>query len=1119
MALLLAMVQLGLAQSTTLFEKDVLLVADGTRLSFPLPDSLIVAGSDSVWLDGQPLQRAFDYQLDYGPGVLYLRTLPKQGAEIRLVYRRFPYELPRTYQRRPLIRLPADSAAPPPLQHPPPTPESFGAELQKSGSIVRGITIGSNRGLKVDSGLRMQVSGKVSENLEVVASLTDQNTPIQPEGNTQTLQEIDKVFVELKGRDVHVTMGDYYLELAGPEFAHYARKLQGAMATVRRGPVSATASGAVSRGQFRTQYFLGQEGYQGPYQLKGDRGQIDIIVLAGTEKVWVDGELMVRGENNDYVIDYSSAQITFTRRRLITGDSRITVDFQYSDERFRRNIYAFRSTAQPWADKVQVGFSYLREADDKDNPLDFTLTEQRLAVLRAAGDDPDKAFEDGATYVGPGKGRYLRDSSGVFRYVGADSGAYNVSFSDVGEGKGDYAYTGAGVYRYVGPGAGRYAPVVLLPTARSHDLFGADVSLAPHPAVRLSAEGAISRLDRNSYSPVGDDDNRGLASSVSLQLKPEKLRLFGATLGSGQLVAKVRRVDGRFADIDRTTVVEYERRWDLPDSLGREEVVQELQGQYLPFSGLELRGEYGNIRKGSSFSARRFGFQSALARARLPRTVYRVEYIERDQSSWNRSGTWLRQRGTVDYQWWKLHPIVGYENEIRREEVADTLNSGFRFDVYQAGVEVVGMGKMTGGVKFSYRDDRDVRAGAFVPKSVAVTQTYQWALQRWRSLSASAEFTHRERSYADPQLNDQKTDLAEVKATFSPWRRALSSEWHYQVANTAVAKKERVYIKVSPGDGTYRFDPQLNEYVPDPLGDYVLRTFTTEQFVPVVELRTSAKIRLEPRLLLAPGPRQSTWKERALSALASETLVRIEEKSRESDPWQIYRLNLRRFQRDGTTVAGLITLRQDLFVLQQSRLFSLRLRYQGRKEKNNQYLEGGQDQRLEEWSTRVTSQLGPRLGLQVDAAQERNTRTFRFAGRQNRDVRSRGATVAVSYRPKPALELALKAKGAAQEDVAFSPPTKALFVSLQPGAVYSLPGKGQMRADVEWVQVGVEPAGRVIPYEVAEGNQPGATLRWNLAVDYRVSENVRASLSYSGRSEPQRPEALHVAKAEVRAFF
>ena len=46
-----------------------------------------------------------------------------------------------------------------------------------------------------------------------------------------------------------------------------------------------------------------------------------------------------------------------------------------------------------------------------------------------------------------------------------------------------------------------------------------------------------------------------------------------------------------------------------------------------------------------------------------------------------------------------------------------------------------------------------------------------------------------------------------------------------------------------------------------------------------------------------------------------------------------------------------------------------------------------------------------------------------------------------------------------------------------------------------------------------------------MAVDYRVSDNLRASLTYSGRSEAQgtpstgRQQLVHIAKVEMRAFF
>jgi hypothetical protein len=84
----------------------------------------------------------------------------------------------------------------------------FGKNMQRSGSITRGFTVGTTRDFTLSSGLRLQLSGKLSEDLEIVAALTDENTPIQPEGNTEKLDEIDKVFIEVRHPNAVGTFGD-----------------------------------------------------------------------------------------------------------------------------------------------------------------------------------------------------------------------------------------------------------------------------------------------------------------------------------------------------------------------------------------------------------------------------------------------------------------------------------------------------------------------------------------------------------------------------------------------------------------------------------------------------------------------------------------------------------------------------------------------------------------------------------------------------------------------------------------------------------------------------------------------------------------------------------------------
>ena len=1115
----------GKIENISLYEKDLLIMGEGRKGPYLLPDSLIIENTAQVFLNGAPVKPE-KYTINYIDGeIRFLESVPSD-TKIRIVYKKSPYPVQKEYFHHQVVRrvfgapTSSENAAARP-QSSDATQDDYASQLQKSGSLTRGVTVGNNRGLKVNSALNLNVSGKVSENVEVIAALTDQTTPIQPEGTTQNLQEIDKVFVKINAPNLSATMGDYELDLAESQFARYSRKLQGAMGQANYDDLQVTVSGAVSRGKYRSLQFMGQEGNQGPYQLSGDRGQIDIIVLAGTERVYIDGEQMVRGESNDYVIDYAAAQITFTRTRLITADSRIVVDFQYSDERFRRNLYTAQAKGQLWSDRIKLGATLLHEADDKNNPLDFTLSDENLKILQNAGDDPANSVTSGASYVGAGNGRYFFED-GIYKYVGADSGDYQVSFSDVGDFAGDYSYKGQGIYEYVGQNLGRYNPVILLPTAKSHNILDFDMEISPVQAISLKGEIALSNYDENSYSSLDDENNQGVAQNWTMTLQ-DSVDMLGAKLGYMSLSGKIRTINDQFTDIDRTNEIEYNRRWDLPSGTSRGESAKEFNGLYEPVRGLTFGGEYGQITKGDYFSSNRWQATSSLQRQKLPKYNYRIERIEKDSKLDNTTGDWWRQRGNTSYQVWKFQPFANYEGEVKKENWSDSLSTGFRFNDYKMGMETKGSSHVVATASVAHRKDDDYLGhNLFEEKSTALTQNYKLRLNEVRSFSASMEFTHRERKYADQNIGNKKTDLAEAKMQFTPWKRAVSADLNYQISNTATAQKERIYIKVSEGDGNYRFDEDLNEYVNDPLGDYILRIITTDQFLPVVELKTSSRLRLQPNRIWGRfGSTQNNlpvWK-KWLTAISSESYVAIDEKTQEKDVWSIYMLDLSKFRQTNTAIFGNMQFRQDLHLFENSRDFSVRLRHYSRDEKNNQYLEGGQDRIENENSAQITARISSKLSSQSELTSKRTSRLFFESNRQDRDIYADEIKVDLSYRPKSPLEIALESRFSLEEDRFYDEPTQVKAYALAPRVNYSLRSKGRLRGELEWSYVESNPKDRIIPYEMASGRSLGNSIRWDVRFDYRISQTIQATFSYTGRNEPERERTIHTGRAQITAAF
>ncbi len=360
----------------------------------------IIRNSETLKVDDETLARGIDYQIDYREGTITLQRDFSENALIEINYQTFPFAIKKQYKRdlfhREAPRVKADTRADrdvslprSPLDKRATTP----SQLHVTGSQRLGISVGSNRSLSQNRELRISVDGKVSENVSVIASLSDQDLPIQASGTTEDIQDIDQKLIRITSPNVTATLGDFEGSLGSSEFIFFPRALEGVQVEgdFKWGKFHLIPS-SIPKGQSTSKVIRGEEG-RSEYRIDAD-GEF-VVVKAGSEIVWLNGERMRRGKNNDYVVrEYGDPTIEFTNKHLITSNDVIRVDFEFipEDRAYQRNLYGASGSLNLPGDRVILGAAYAVESDldNIENAFivisDQDLVDFRLNELQADGD-------------------------------------------------------------------------------------------------------------------------------------------------------------------------------------------------------------------------------------------------------------------------------------------------------------------------------------------------------------------------------------------------------------------------------------------------------------------------------------------------------------------------------------------------------------------------------------------------------------------------------------------------------------------------------------------------------------------------------------------------------------
>ncbi len=407
-------------------------------------------------------------------------------------------------------------------------------EIKSNGFISRSVGVGNNQDAVISSKMNLKLSGKLNDDINVEARAYDETMPIQPDGNTAKIEELNNIYLSAYNENFKLKAGDFNIIKPKSYFLKYNKQVKGIEYVKKNTGINEffTAQqlnfgAAISKGKYRSQKISGIEGNQGPYRLLGNSGETYIVVLAGSERVYLDGKLLKRGENFDYKMNYNTAEIVFTAKNPITKDSRIIVEFEYSERNYSR--FTLYSNNNFKTSNNEFYLNFYSETDAKNQTIDRELSSEMKEIMFNAGDSLNKALYLNADSVSYSEDKILYEKIDtliddevftIYKHSkNPQKAIYQVSFAYVGAGKGNYKIaenaTNGRIYEFIEPQdskkQGDYAPYLLLVTPKKHQIIDFGGKLNINPKNKFFFDIALSNKDLNLFSPLNDNDNKALA--------------------------------------------------------------------------------------------------------------------------------------------------------------------------------------------------------------------------------------------------------------------------------------------------------------------------------------------------------------------------------------------------------------------------------------------------------------------------------------------------------------------------------------------------------------------------------------------------------------------------------
>ena len=1036
---------------------------------------------------------------------------------------------------------------------------NFG-NINYNGSFGRGISFGNSQDAVVTSNLNLQMNGFLADSIEIAAAITDNNIPIQPDGTTQQLNEFDRIFLQFKKRDWKLSLGDIDLRQDKNYFLNFYKRLQGAsfetITHVAPGiNNSALVSGSIAKGKFTRNIFQGLEGNQGPYRLTGANNELFFVVLANTERVFIDGQSMQRGEDQDYVINYNTAEISFTPKRMITKDSRIQVEFEYADRNFL-NTNLYFSDEVSLHDKLKVRFSIFNNGDARNSPINQTLDTPQKLFLNKLGDSVSNAFYPVATRdtFSVSKilykkvdtiynGAVMRDT--VFVYsVNPDSAMYKVSFLEVGQGYGDYipdlSAANGKVYKWVEPSnsvkQGRFSAATFLVTPKKQQVISVGIDYKISKQTFLSAEFGSSDYNVNTFSQKDKGNDRG--NAIKIQLKNVTPVGIPAKRLQLQTDAGYEYVDARFRPLERLRNVEFTRDWGLPLIVfPKDETIYNAGIQLSDGAKNSLKYQYTGYLRGNDFK----GFRNSISQMqKIKGWRFNNQFNLTNTSSAIDKGLFFRPAIDVSRELTRLRNfVIGtsfiLENNETHNKFTDSVSlTSFSFQTLQAYLKSPEKKLDKWGITWFTRTNKYPSGKSLIKTDRSENINLSTELLKNQHHQFRLNVTYRDLVILQRNITTQRADrslLARTEYQVNEWKGLLTGNILYETGAGQEQKKDFTFLEVPAGQGQYVWidynndgQQSLNEFELAQFQDQAkyIRIYTpTNEFIKADYNTFNYSISLNPRTVI--DVYKSTRIKKLLAKINLQSSLQLFKKEVAKG---FIKLNPFKSTLNDTSLISLNAILINSFSFNR---FSTKWGIDLNNARNHGkalLTYGYESRRFEEWSLKGRFNFVKTLSADVDVRKGLNTLATSNIKFDNRnyylDIYSVEPRLSFIKGANFRLITGYKFTGKQnqQNDLevyrSHALNSEIKYNILQTSSV--LTKFTYSTIDFRSRKKQTVNSNSTVSYIMLDGLLPGKNFLWNVDVTKRLSNNLEVTIQYEGR-KPGTARMVHVGRASLRALL